>query len=106
MPRPMKCRRIYSEPAITYFKPAGVPVKELEEVILTKDELEAVRLKDREGLEQEAAAAKMGISQPTFSRLIEVARRKIADALAGGKALRIEGGVCVLSKRRFGGRRA
>jgi len=45
----------------------------------------------------------MGISQPTFSRLIEVARRKIADALAGGKALRIEGGVCVLSRRRFRG---
>jgi predicted DNA-binding protein (UPF0251 family) len=92
MPRPLKCRRIRFEPAVTYFKPAGVPVRELQEIVLTKDELETIRLVDAEGLEQTAAAAKMGISQPTFSRLIEGARRKVAVALIDGKAIKIEGG--------------
>lgn len=101
MPKPMKCRRIGFEPAVTYFKPAGVPVRELEEIILTKDELEAVRLTDAEGIEQTAAAQKMGISQPTFSRLLDGARKKIAKALTGGKALRIEGGKCIVIGRRM-----
>jgi predicted DNA-binding protein (UPF0251 family) len=93
MPRPRLCRRVRSLPETTYFKPAGVPLRELEEVVLTVDEFEAVRLKDLEGLEQEECAKKMKISQPTFFRLLNSARKKIADAIVNGKAIKIEGGV-------------
>jgi predicted DNA-binding protein (UPF0251 family) len=79
-------------PDITYFKPAGVPLRQLEEVILTVEELEAIRLKDLEGLEQEECAERMGISRPTFFRIINSARSKVAEALVKGKAIRIEGG--------------
>ena len=93
MPRPRLCRRVRFQPNITYFKPAGVRMVGLEESILTVDEFEAVRLKDLQGLEQEEAAEKMGISQPTFHRLLLSARKKIADAIVHGKAIKIEGGV-------------
>lgn len=92
MPRPRKCRLVWFEPGITYFKPIGVPLVELEEMDLTMDELEAVRLKDLDGLDQECTAKKMRISQPTFHRLIGSARKKIATALINGIALRIKGG--------------
>lgn len=92
MPRPRRCRRIRFEPNITYFKPAGIRMIELEESVITVDEFEAVRLKDLIGLDQEEAAKRMNISQPTFHRLILSARRKIADAIVNGKAIRIEGG--------------
>ncbi|MFH0875364.1 MAG: DUF134 domain-containing protein [archaeon] len=92
MVRPRRCRRILSEPNYTYFKPRGVPLGELEEAILTIDEYEAVRLKDFKGLEQEDCAKKMNISQPTFHRLVLSARKKVADSIVNGKALRIEGG--------------
>ncbi|WP_422445034.1 DUF134 domain-containing protein [Thermoanaerobacterium sp. DL9XJH110] len=92
MPRPPKWRRVEFLPDITYFKPAGVPLRQLEEVILTVEELEAIRLKDQEGLEQEECAARMGISRPTFFRIINSARSKVAEALVKGKAIRIEGG--------------
>lgn len=73
-------------------KPAGRPLRELEEVRLGFDEAEALRLADLEGLYQEAAARSMGVSRQTFGRIVEEARRKVADAILGGKALRIEGG--------------
>jgi len=92
MVRPRLCRRIRFNPDVTYFKPRGVPLRELEEVILPVDEYEAVRLKDLEGLEQEECAKKMNISQPTFHRLVLSARRKVADAIINGKAIKIEGG--------------
>jgi predicted DNA-binding protein (UPF0251 family) len=92
MPRPRLCRRVKFEPETTYFKPAGIPLRKLEEVVLTVDEFEAIRLKDLEGLEQEEAAKKMNISQPTFFRLLDSARKKIADAIVNGKAIKIEGG--------------
>ncbi|MBS3143691.1 DUF134 domain-containing protein [Candidatus Woesearchaeota archaeon] len=92
MPRPRLCRRVYFNPSVTYFKPRGVRLRDLNESILTIDELESVRLKDLEGLEQETAAKKMNISQPTFHRLILSARRKISDALINGKAIKVEGG--------------
>jgi predicted DNA-binding protein (UPF0251 family) len=92
MPRPRIIRRVLFEPNINYFKPAGVPLSGLAEIVLTVDEFEAVRLKDLEGMEQEEAASKMKISQPTFHRLILSARKKIADAIVNGKAIRIEGG--------------
>jgi predicted DNA-binding protein (UPF0251 family) len=92
MSRPRKCRRIAFTPGVTYFKPAGIPLRMLDEVALTLEELEAIRLKDQEGLEQEQAAEKMNISRPTFQRVLVSARRKVAEALLKGKAIRIAGG--------------
>lgn len=93
MPRPRKFRKVWFEPNVTYFKPAGVRVIDLDESILTVDEFEAIRLKDLKGLDQEEAAKKMNISQPTFNRLVTSARKKIADAIVHGKAIKIEGGM-------------
>jgi predicted DNA-binding protein (UPF0251 family) len=92
MPRPKKCRWVYCEPSVNYFKPRGIPMTELEGVSLAVDEFEAIRLKDLELLEQERAATAMNISQPTFHRILESAHNKVADALVNGKAIRIEGG--------------
>ena len=101
MARPFKCRRVAFMPGVTYFKPAGIPLRALEEIRLTVEEVEAIRLKDLEGLEQEAGAEKMNISRPTFQRILASARQKIADALLNGKAIRIEGGNFEISPRRF-----
>ncbi|MEW6745541.1 MAG: DUF134 domain-containing protein [Planctomycetota bacterium] len=100
MPRPFCCRRIAGRPAAPVFKPIGVPVRELDEVVMTLDEFEALRLADLEGLYQEQAAERMAVSRPTFSRIIEAAHRKLADVLVHGKALRIEGGPVQLGRRR------
>jgi predicted DNA-binding protein (UPF0251 family) len=101
MPRPVKWRRVDSVPSVTHFKPAGIPLHSLEEVNLTVEEVEAIRLKDVEGLEQEECAQSMQISRPTFHRVLESARKKLADALLNGKAIRIEGGNFELAMRRF-----
>ena len=101
MARPFKCRRVAFMPGVTYFKPAGIPLRALEEIRLTVEEAEAIRLKDLEGLEQEEGAEKMNISRPTFQRVLASARQKIADALLNGKAIRIEGGNFEMSPRRF-----
>jgi uncharacterized protein len=79
-------------PAATIFKPAGVSVLELEVVVMTLDEFEALRLSDLEGLYQEQAAAQMNVSRATFGRILHSAHRKVADAIVHGKAMRIEGG--------------
>ena len=92
MPRPFSSRRISGQPVATVFKPAGVPTFLLEEVIMTLDEFEALRLACLDGLYQARAAKQMRVSRPTFARIIESARHKVADALVHGKALRIEGG--------------
>ena len=92
MPRPLKCRRVEFIPGVTFFKPAGIPMRVLEEVILSLEEAEAIRLKDLEGLEQADGAESMNVSRPTFQRVLASARQKIADALLNGKAIRIEGG--------------
>ncbi|RLG11419.1 hypothetical protein DRN69_07760 [Candidatus Pacearchaeota archaeon] len=92
MPRPRICRRIRFMPEVTYFKPAGIRMIELREVVLTFDEYEAVRLIDLEEIEQGKAGKMMKISQPTLSRILKSGRRKIADAIIHGKALKIEGG--------------
>ena len=94
-------RKVSSVPLVTYFKPAGIRLSELEEVNLLVEEAEAIRLKDLEGLEQEECAQKMSISRSTFSRLLDSARKKIADALLNGKAIRIEGGNFEMAVRRF-----
>jgi uncharacterized protein len=92
MARPQKCRKVSALPGVTYFKPAGIPLRFLQEVCLTIEQAEALRLKDIEGLEQIQAAVRMGISRPTFQRVLTSARKQIADAILNGKAIRIEGG--------------
>ena len=94
-------RRVNFVPAVSYFKPAGIPSRNLNEVHLSVEEAEAVRLKDFEGLQQEDCAESMRISRPTFSRVLESARKKVADALVNGKAMRIEGGDFEMATRRF-----
>jgi predicted DNA-binding protein (UPF0251 family) len=92
MPGRRRCRRVGFQPAFTSFRPAGAGMTEPEEMVLTVDEFEAVRLKDLEGFDQGVCAEKMDISQPTFHRLVISARRKIANALTHGKSIKIEGG--------------
>ncbi len=104
MPRPMICRRICHHPPAGLFKPAGIPAVSLKEVILTLDELEAIRLADLEGLYQEKAAEKMGISRQTLGNILESARRKTADCLVNGQALRIQGGHFQMIERHSEGR--
>lgn len=92
MPRPPKCRWVRFIPGTTLFRPVGVPGPQLQEVVLSVEELEALRLKDLEGRDQEQCAASMQISRPTFQRLLESAHRKVAEALTAGKGIRIQGG--------------
>ena len=101
MPRPLICRRVAGQPGANVFKPAGRPLSDIEEIQLTFDELEALRLADLEGQYQEDAARKMGVSRQTFGNIVESARRKVADALVHGKALRIQGGVFIMMERHF-----
>lgn len=101
MPRPTKPRWVEFLPSVTYFKPAGVPMAELEEVTLGVDEVEAIRLKDYLGLDQEECATRMNLAQSTFQRILTQARAKIASALVDGKALRIEGGNYLVSPFTF-----
>ena len=89
MARPLKPRRILFDPNVTYFKPRAVPLSMLEEVELDIDELEALRLCDLNNLEQIEAAKKMKISQSTIQRILVSARRKVAEAIIEGKAIKI-----------------
>jgi predicted DNA-binding protein (UPF0251 family) len=97
MVKTKKCRMVSALPGTTYYKPAGIPLRFLSEVRLSVDEAEALRLKDLEGLEQVEAAVKMGVSRPTFQRVLTAARKKVSDAILNGKAIRIEGGVFQLT---------
>jgi predicted DNA-binding protein (UPF0251 family) len=90
--RPRCPRRIENEPVISYFKPQGVPLRDLEVVNLSLEELEVVRLVDLEGLEQEGASKRMGISRRALWEDLQNARRKIVEALVKGKAIEIKGG--------------
>ena len=114
--RPQKIRRVKCEPGERCFIPRGKSVKGaesgldgksfkgsaniLDEVYVALDEFEAVRLADVEGLKQEEAAEKMGVSRPTFSRIINSAHQKIGDALVNIKRIRIEGGCCEVMEKR------
>lgn len=101
MARPKCCRKISGEePRSVVFKPVGVPVASLEEIVLTMDEFEAIRLADFLGLYHEQAAARMGVSRQTFGRIISSARSKIARVLMEGLALRIAGGAVERCDRR------
>ncbi len=96
MPRRKMHRIVDREPPVSVFKPAGVPARDLEEILLAVEEFEALRLSDHEGLDQRAACEAMKISQPTFNRILGSARRKVSRALVKGCVLRIEGGNYVL----------
>ena len=100
MSRPTFCRHIAGMPDKNYFKPKGIPSSLLEEVVLTLDEFESLRLADFEGLYQEQAGLKMGISRQTFGRITKIAHKKIADVLIHGKALKIEGGEIIIKEIR------
>ena len=89
MPRPRLCRKIEFNPNITYFKPRGVPMRELEIVELTAEEIEAYRLRHINDMEQQEAADKMHTSQSTYQRILYSAYKKVADALINGKAIKI-----------------
>ena len=90
MVRPRKIRRIRSNPDVLYFKPRGIPLKSLEEEILSADEVEALRLYHVSDLDQIASASRMNISQSTFHRLLISAEKKLAGAIIKGKAIRID----------------
>jgi predicted DNA-binding protein (UPF0251 family) len=92
MGRPPLERFVAALPRATLFKPAGIAARELEQIGLTVDEVEALRLVDLQGLSHEEAAARLGVSRQTVGRVLEAARRKVADALVNGKALLIGGG--------------
>jgi predicted DNA-binding protein (UPF0251 family) len=101
MPRARKKRCIYMDTNARYFKPRGVPLNELDIIQLTFEELEAIRLKDLLGLEQTEASEKMGVSQPTFHRILKEARNKVSDALVNTKAIEIYGGDYKIGIRKF-----
>ncbi len=90
MARPLKPRKICFNPGVTYFKPRAIPLSLLEEVNLELDELEVLRLCDYEELDQKQAAIKMNISQSTLQRILTSARKKIAEAIVKGKAIKIK----------------
>ena len=90
MSRPCKRRRVRGRPNSSYFKPAGIRMTVLEESVLSISEFEALRLIDFKEIPQEKAAKEMQISQPTLSRILKVGRKKIADAIMNGKAIKIE----------------
>lgn len=82
-----------NEPTSRLFKPAGIPTTKLEQVSLSVDEFEALRLADYEGLYHEQAATMMNVSRQTFGRIVCAARAKVATTLVEGKVLKIGGGV-------------
>jgi predicted DNA-binding protein (UPF0251 family) len=92
MARPTKWRKVENIPNITHFVPSEAENFPDEGNVLKLEELEAVRLKDLLGLEQEECAEKMEVSRPTFQRILISAREKIADSLVHGKSIHIEGG--------------
>ncbi|MEW5894581.1 MAG: DUF134 domain-containing protein [Candidatus Omnitrophota bacterium] len=94
MARPLKCRCVAERPQSDYFKPRGIPLNILEEVTLTLDEAESLRLAHVEDLYQEEACARMKVSRQTFGNILNSAHKKISGAIINGKALKIEGGVC------------
>lgn len=89
MPRPRKRRRVRGRPNSSYFKPAGIKMQNLVETILSLEEFEAIRLIDLKKIPQREAGKKMQISQSTLSRILSSARKKLADAVINGKAIKI-----------------
>lgn len=89
MARPRKHRRVCCNPSVYYFKPRGIPVYDLEEIVIEQDELESLRLADLLAYSHEKAAAEMKVSRATFGRIVESARKKVIEGILNGKAIRI-----------------
>lgn len=108
MPRPKKPRWVSGYPSMKAFNPHGIDATG--EIELPVEGMEAIRLSDFEGLDQEAAAGLMGVSRQTYGRILGEARRIVATALVTGKMLRISGGAYTCRgrggwrRRRRGGR--
>ena len=96
MPRPKKCRRIGFVPKYNSYGPVGSK-NNLSPISIQLDELEAIRLKDLEKLDQVDAACLMGVSRQTFQNILESAREKIALSLLNGNTIIIEGGHIILN---------
>ena len=102
MVRPQKSRMVAYNPDISYFKPRGIPLIDLQEVQITIDEYEALRLSDLMDMPYEEAANKMKVSRATFGRIVRRARKIVADALINGKAINIQGGsYSIIGKKRI-----
>ncbi len=89
-PRPKLRRKVHFRPKSSLFKPEGILDKDLQEVVLEREEAESLRLVDEKGMSQTEAAAKMNTSQSTLQRILSRARTKIANAIVRGKSIRIE----------------
>ncbi|MCK9151525.1 DUF134 domain-containing protein [Methanobacterium alcaliphilum] len=101
MARPRNFRRIFREPEIKCFKPHSDSNNDFELIKITLDEFEALRLNDYQNIKQKKAAEIMGISQPTFHRIIISARFKVSKALVEGKIITIKGGDYITDKKRY-----
>ncbi len=101
MPKPKKNRFVEEPPSVFFFKPQGIPLFRLVQVVLGIDEYEVIRLVDYEGMQQKEAAEKMKISRATCARILESAHKKIAQAITKGQAIKIEGGSVVLGRNRY-----
>jgi predicted DNA-binding protein (UPF0251 family) len=98
--RPPKQRIVHYHPRVTLYKPQGIPRRFLQTVVLKVDQLEALRLADHEGASHEEAAAKLNVSRATFGRIVEAARKSVAEALLQGKAILIQGGTYAMAAER------
>ncbi|MFA4842335.1 MAG: DUF134 domain-containing protein [Candidatus Omnitrophota bacterium] len=98
--RPKKYRIVAADPRISQFSPRGKPGRP-DEVELSMDEFEALRLADYMGFAQKEAARHMRISQQTFSRILKRAHRQVSDCLVNGKIIKIQGGAYVISSRQY-----
>lgn len=94
--RPKRKRYISFIPEITYFKPAGIPLRDLQEEVLSLDEVEALRLTDIEGLDQETASQKMNVARITYLNILHSAHEKVAKALIFGKSINLKGGEIIM----------
>ncbi|HNW44993.1 MAG TPA: DUF134 domain-containing protein [Elusimicrobiales bacterium] len=103
MTRPFKCRKVFAEPRAYYFKPRAVPLCELEEITLQLDEFQALKYAELDGKDQSGSAKAMKVSRQTFGNILASARRKLADAVVNGKALKIEGGPVEIRRPPCGG---
>lgn len=98
MARPNIKKIVNILPVFAYYKPQGIPMTNLEIETLSMEELEALKLKDRENLDQITASQKMGISRSTFQRILKTARKKVVNSIIEGKALKVEGGNYIPNK--------
>lgn len=101
MPRPKRSRRIHRPPIAAGFAPFGISSGSNGSITLLFEEYESLRLSDYESISQQDAADRMEVSRPTFSRIYDQARQKLARALVEGLSVVIEGGNVAFSESWF-----